>query len=224
MWALSGITLSVPAVAAQEDARLRGVVSDAETGVAIGSALVTAEATGVDVRAETRTTADGTFEFPSLPPGLVSVRVEATGYPIIVEDMELDPDVTHLLYLPLPTVHAILEDLVVVARARRQGSAETAADLLEREIPGFNADQGSRGAGDSPIFLRGAGSLSLGGEPTIFLDGVRMSGGALEVLSTIPAAAVRRIRIDRGPASTSVPLSATGVIHIETRSGPNDGQ
>ena len=140
--ALSGIALSVPAVAAQEDARLRGVVSDAETGEAIGSAHVTVEGTGVDVPAETRTTADGAFEFASLPPGLVSVRVEVPGYPTIVEDVELDADVTHLLYLPLPTVHAILEDLVVVARARRQGNAETAADLLEREIPGFQCQPG----------------------------------------------------------------------------------
>ncbi len=222
--ALLGLSSFVPAVAAQGHARLRGAVSDEETGAPIGSAQVTVEAAGVDVRVETRTTADGTFEFSSVPSGLISVRVEAPGYPVIVEDVEVVPDAAHVVYVVLPTVQAMLEELSVVARARRQGNAETAADLLEREIPGFNANQGNRGAGDSPIFLRGATSLTLGSEPTVFLDGVRMSGGVLEVLSTIPAVAVKSIRIERGPSSTSVPLSASGAIHVSTRSGPNDGR
>ena len=207
----------MPAVAAQGHARLLGVVSDEETGAVIGSAHVTVEGTGIDTGIETWTTADGTFEFSSMPAGLISVRVQAPGYPVMVADVELVPDAAHLVHVVLPTVQAILEEIVVVGRARRQGSAETAADLLERQIPGFNARQGNRGAGDSPIYLRGASSLTLSGEPAIFVDGVRMSGGALEVLTLIPAVSVKSIRIERGPATTSVPLSANGVIHISTR-------
>ena len=215
--ALLGPSPFVTAVAAQGHARLLGVVSDEETGAPIGSAKVTVEGIGIDSGIDTRTTAEGTFEFSSLPAGLIAVRVEAPGYPIIVEDVELPADGMLVLYVPLPTVHAMLEELFVLGRASRRGSAGTAADLLEREIPGFNANQGNRGAGDSPIYLRGAASLSLSDEPLVFLDGVRMSGGVLEVLSLIPAVVVKSIRIDRGPATTSVPLSANGVIHISTR-------
>ena len=215
--ALFGLSPFVPAVAAQGHARLLGVVSDEETSAVIGSAQVTVKGTGIDAGIDTWTTADGTFEFSSVSAGLVSVRVQAPGYPVIVEDVELEPDAVHIVRVVLPTVQAILEDILVVGRTRRQGSAETAADLLERQIPGFNANQGDRGVGASPIFLRGAASFNLSDEPTIFLDGVRMSGGALEVLTLIPAVSVKSIRIGRGPTTTSVPLSASGVIHISTR-------
>lgn len=219
--ALLGLfSLFVPAVAAQGHGDLLGVVSDERTGAVIGSAQVTIEGTGIGME----TSGEGTFEFLSVPAGLISIRVQAPGYPTIVEDIELAPDVAHFVHIPLPTVGAFLEELLVVGRARRQDSAETAADLLEQQILGFSANQGNRGVGDSPIFLRGAATLNLSDEPTIFLDGVRLSGGVLEVLRQIPAVVVRSIRVERGPATTSVPLSATGVIHIETRSLRNDGR
>jgi len=53
-----------------------------------------------------------------------------------------------------------------------------------------------------------------------------MSGGlgrALEVLSQIPAAHVKEIRVLRGPSSAFLQGSATGVIYVETRSGPEGG-
>jgi hypothetical protein len=215
--ALFGFFHFVPAVAAQGHAHLLGVVSDEETGAVIGSAQVTVKGTGIDVGIDTRTTADGTFEFSSVPAGMISVRVQAPGYPVIVEDVELEPNAEHIVYVVLPTVQAILEDILVVGRVRHQGNAETAADLLERQIPGFNANQGDRGTGDSPIFLRGASSFHLSEEPTIFVDGVRISGSALEVLMLIPSVSVKSIRIDRGPATTSVVWSSTGAIHISTR-------
>lgn len=215
--ALFGLSPFVPAIAAQGNARLLGIVSDDQTGAVIGSAQVTVKGTGIDAGIDIWTTADGTFEFSSVPVGLISVRVQAPGYPVIVEDVELEPDAVHIVRVVLPTVQAVLEDILVVGRARSQGSAETAADLLERQISGFNANQGERGVGASPIFLRGPASLNLNNEPTIFVDGVRVSGGALEVLMLIPAVSVKSIRIDRGPTATSVPLSATGVIHISTR-------
>ena len=97
------------------------VVSDTETGAVIGSALVTVGGTGIETPIDTWTDDDGTFVFSSLPAGPVSVRVEAAGYPIIVEDMELDADATHLLYIHLPTVYAILEELLVVGKGSWQG-------------------------------------------------------------------------------------------------------
>lgn len=219
---LSGLSLFVSAATAQH-ANVRGVVSDTETGAVIGSALVTVGGTGVETPVDTWTDDDGTFEFSSLPAGPVSVRVEAAGYPIIVEDMELDADATHLLYIHLPTVYAILEELLVVGRAPSRGAARTAADLLEREVPGFDANQGVPGSNESPISFRRSSSLGrFSREPAIYVDGVRVGGGALEVLSQIPAASVKSVRIERGPASTSVPLSASGVIYIETRLGLDD--
>ncbi|MEE2669530.1 MAG: carboxypeptidase-like regulatory domain-containing protein, partial [Gemmatimonadota bacterium] len=148
--ALFGLSPFVPAVAAQGHARLLGVVYDEETSAVIGSARVTVKGTGIDAGIDTWTTADGTFEFSSVSAGLVSVRVQAPGYPVIVEDVELEPDAEHIVHVVLPTVGALLEEIFVVGRVGRQGNADTAADLLERQLPGFNANQGDRGTGDSP--------------------------------------------------------------------------
>lgn len=94
-----------------------------------------------------------------------------------------------------------------------------AADILEREVPGFGANQGIVGSNERPISFRGKNSTGLIREPAIFVDGIRLGGGALEVLSQIPAGSVKSVRIERGPASMSAPLSASGVIYIETRLG-----
>ena len=68
-------------------------------------------------------------------------------------------------------------------------------------------------------------AISLGGEPDIYLDGVRMAGGfgeALSLLRQIPASDVRDIQILRGPAAAFLHGSADGVIHVRTKSGRNE--
>jgi len=66
-------------------------------------------------------------------------------------------------------------------------------------------------------------SFVLSEEPQIFLDGVRIDAGgqdrAMLTLDQIPATSVIRIRVLRGPASTSrYPGAAAGVILVETMS------
>ena len=201
---------------------LQGVVTDEVSGVGIASATVTLVASGV----QARTTADGIFSFSAVSPGRVSVRAQAAGYPTVVEEIEVGRDAVVFVQIRLPSVTAVLNELLVVAPptgAPPGRDARSAADLLALQLPGINANSGVIGRNNGSVLPRGATSLSLGSEPAIYLDGVLMGGGfarAQETLSQIPASNVKTIRVLRGPASAFLQGSATGAIYIETRRGP----
>jgi outer membrane cobalamin receptor len=99
---------------------------------------------------------------------------------------------------------------------------------LIRRVPGLSARRTSGSLGDGlRVSLRGSNSISLSDQPAVYLDGVRIDEGGtvdMRVLDQIPAADVQRIRVLRGPAATTLyPLSAAGVILVETRRGsPQD--
>ena len=113
-----------------------GVVSDAATGEIVDAAAVTLVGTGI----ETRTAADGIFEFPDAPLGPVTIRVEAPGYPAVVEEVEMTPGTVRIMQVILPSVEAVLRDILA---APATGDARSAADLLARKALGTTATFGS---------------------------------------------------------------------------------
>ena len=84
------------------------MVSDAATGEIVDAAAVTLVGTGI----ETRTAADGIFEFPDAPLGPVTIRVEAPGYPAVVEEVEMTPGTVRIMQVILPSVEAVLRDIL----------------------------------------------------------------------------------------------------------------
>ena len=221
--ALGASTLGPASVAAQQQAVLWGVVSDAVTGEMVDAAAVTLVGTGI----ETRTAADGIFEFPDAPLGPVTVRVQAPGYPAVVEEVEMSPGTVRIMQVILPSVDAVLQGLLVVVPATdaaRRGDAQNAADLLARKVLGTTAAGAKIVQYDSPILLRGVNSIDIS-DPAIFLDGIRMSvgfGDAMDRLRLIPAASVKEIRVLRGAAAAFLQGSANGAILVETKFGPPD--
>jgi hypothetical protein len=209
--------------AASPQSILQGVVTDETSGAGIVSATVTVVGTG----AQARTNADGIFMFSVVPSGELSVRAQAPGYPAVVEKVDVGPDALVFVQIRLPTVPAVLQELLVVAPmtgAPAGRDARSALDLLALQLPGINANSGVVGRNNGGVLPRGTSSLSLGSEPAIYMDGVLMSGGlarAQETLSQIPASNVKAIRVLRGPASAFLQGSATGAIYIETRRGPD---
>ncbi len=164
------------------------------------------------------------------------MRVERDGYVTFVETIEITPMEESLIHFHLHRLSAVLDQLLVEvprvddrerghseARIRGTGaSLRTAADLLLTGVPGLTVQQpqGVVGIGVR-IRLRGVGSFVLSEEPQIYLDGVRIDAGgqdrAMLTLEQIPAASVTRIRVLRGPASTTrYPTAAAGVILVET--------
>ena len=218
-----GASIFGPAsVVAQQQAVLWGVVSDAVTGEIVDAAAVTLVGTGI----ETRTAVDGIFEFPDAPLGFVTVRVQAPGYPAVVEQVEMTPGTVRIMQVILPSVDAVLREILVVVPATdaaRRGDARSAADLLARKVLGITATGGPY---DSPILLRGVNSISVNSEAVIFLDGVRLSNGfgnAMDLLRLISAADVKEIRVLPGPAAAFLQGSASGAILVETKFGLPDG-
>lgn len=226
LWAVAGYValglgpLTPGPAAAQQSAPLQGVVAEEETGRLIPSATVTLVGAGI----ETRSGADGTFAFPDAPLGRVLVRVKAPGYPSVVEEGVVARGAIFFMPVFLRSAAAVLDELrVTVTRtdALHHPQAQTAADLLSVHLPELRpaATYVQRRAAPVRLGLRGRGTFTGSGEPTIVLDGARLTGG-LDVLRQIPAAQVKSIRILRGPSAAFLDGSAGGVIYIQTESGP----
>lgn len=211
---IPAVVLAPASVLAQRP--LHGVVADQATLSLIDSAKVTVLGTGL----EAVTGGDGTFSFEGVPLGALAVRIEAPGYPVVVEQVEVARDVVLYMQVMMPRADVILGELATPPPAT--GEARTAAELVARKVLDMNPNSGNLGLNTNPVRLRGTGTFGLGGEPAVFLDGVRIGtfGPAMEVLSQIPARDVRNIRVLRGAASAFLQGSADGSIHIETRSGP----
>lgn len=208
--------LSLAPVSVRAQRPLHGVVADQATLSLIDSARVTV----VGTELEAATGGDGTFSFEGVPIGSQAVRIEAPGYPVMVEQVEVVRDVVLYMQVFMPRTDVILEELATPPSGASE--ARTAAELVARKVLDMNPNSGNLGLNTNPVRLRGTGTFGLSGEPAVFLDGVRIGtfGPAMEVLSQIPARDVRNIRVLRGAASAFLRGSADGSIHIETRSGP----
>lgn len=212
-----------PTVAQDAAVRLSGVVADEETLVPVADAKITV--LGTDL--ETVSREDGTFSFSSedVPLGPVTVRVDAPGFPAMVEEVVLSEEAVVFVQFILPSVDAFLDEILVIGRAGAGpilAESRTAADLLAGQVAGVNSNSGIVGLEQAEVRLRGVSSITVNHEPVIYLDGVRMAGGfgeALSLLRQIPASEVRDIQLLRGPASAFLHGSPDGVIQIRTRSG-----
>jgi hypothetical protein len=194
-----------------------------------------------DTQHRTRTDTDGWFRLQDVPAGDVLMRIEGEGFVTFVETVEIASMEESLIHFHLHRLSTVLDQLLVEiaapndpARGHSEGRVvgsgnihRTAADLLMIGVPGLNASSPQGGAGTGVrIRLRGVSSFVLSEEPQIYLDGVRIDAGgqdrAMQTLAEIPASSVARIRVLRGPASTSMyPGAASGVILVETM-GPGD--
>ena len=201
-------------------AQLQGVVVDEATGQAVESATVSV--VGTDL--QTQTGRYGDFAFPDIQLGLISLRAAAPGHPSIVQEVELTGDGIVFVQFRLPSVAAVLSELLVgVQREEPIAGPATAADLLAIQVPSTRVTSGHVGKTDYTIQLRtSASTLTQNGEPLILIDNVMISrvGQAMEALSQIPASDVESIEILLGPAATvRYPMAANGVVLVRTRSG-----
>ncbi|MCY4645605.1 MAG: carboxypeptidase-like regulatory domain-containing protein [Gammaproteobacteria bacterium] len=103
---VSGIGFATGPAAAQRP--LHGVVADQATMSLIDSARVTV----VGTELEAVTGGDGTFSFEGVPLGSLAVRIEAPGYPVIVEQVEVVQDVVLYMQVMMPRADVILGELV----------------------------------------------------------------------------------------------------------------
>ena len=198
---------------------LQGVVVDELTGQPIVAATVSL--VGTDLGAQTGRY--GRFAFPTPPLGIVTVRVTAPGHPGVVQEVEVKSDRIVFIQVHLPSITAVLSDLLVrVPSDDDTGGSLTAADLLAIEAPSTRVTSGNVGRTDYALRLRGsATTLTQSQEPLVFIDGVMISrlGQALQALRQIPAVNVEVIEVLHGPAAAALyPMAANGVVLVKTRS------
>jgi TonB-dependent starch-binding outer membrane protein SusC len=233
--------------AAAQTASLVGYVLDQDSHAPLADASVSVPAEGL----RARTGAGGDFVLQGLPPGTVSVRVEAPGYSVLTDEVEITAGEIAVIEFHVIRLEAILEAIVAVGEHRATGGrvrtssavelpgvpyeeGMTALDLLARQVPGLSAGAASGLVGvGGRVMLRGPGSITQGNEPSIYLNGLRISQGAGEgsgmtaafrILEGIPASEVRRIQVLRGPAAGSAShASPAGVILVDTVSDGGPG-
>ena len=222
-------------------AQARGVLVGTVVDGTSGEPLVAAAISVINTDFKMVSDEDGRFAVSYLGAGEITLRAELPGYTSVVETVEVTPGETGLVQMRLDRFEAILEELVVVVQraSSRSGSSvaeiltntddtRTAVDLLAEKVPGLEirGHDGALGTGVQ-IRIRGSSSISLTNDPAIYVDGVlaydgRSGSSFLHVLELIPANAVVRIRVLRGPsASARFANVSTGVILIETTRGAN---
>lgn len=230
------LALFEPLHAQRQPASIVGTVLDAITLTPLPGSVVSL----VDLGREVRSDADGNFVLTGVPGGLVTVRAALEGYSSSLDQVELSEGEIGFVQVQLLPVSTVLNEVLVMT-GRRSGSSEarvsgegretanSAADLLDRHVPGLNLGRGGGVGTGTRMTIRGVSSFTLSTLPAIYLDGVRISNhdgklpntnSELAVLDDLPASHVKRIRVLKGPsAAAQFADSANGVILIETYGG-----
>lgn len=203
---------------------------------------------------ETLTDADGRFLLADIPDGTHLLRAAMIGYQAEEREAVIQSNDTVRVDFEL-WVDALALDAVVVtgtaggAQVRSIGNVVTsisAGEVLERrsardlqaflpaEVPGLSvrAAGGAIGAGGI-LKIRGASSMSVGNQPLIFIDGVRVDNRTTTVevanfsrtrpsrLNDLPLNEIESIEAIKGPAAATLygTEASNGVVQIITKKG-----
>jgi outer membrane receptor protein involved in Fe transport len=242
---LSGLSLALlspasPALS-QKTGTIRGRVESSVTNEALEGVRVSVQ--GKDL--STLTGEDGEFRLQEVTAGTAYLTLELPpDYVTTIEQVIVRAGGTVRARFQMEPMAVILEGFIIrgqpaasdaQVRVFAPGEATdltgggTAVDLLSASFSGIQVTRGTGQAGaGSRILIRGTNSLTMAGDPLVFIDGVRVNdvvatGGSeasnvLGFLDLIPANTVTRIEVLKGPAATRYGVaSSNGVIFIFTR-------
>ncbi len=253
MFLLGGLLLAFPTqeVLAQSTGTIRGQVTDAVTMRPLAGAQVQVVGTTRGAVAN----AQGQYTISNLEPGSVTVRVQMLGYRFVEEEATVVAGETVVLDFSIRQAAVQLDEVIVTGVAgetqrRSVGNTVTTinADRLTQMAPvtSMNEMMGARAPGltvlstsgqvgtSSRIRIRGAGSLTAGQEPVIYVDGIRVQSGTVgggstvqsrDALDFINPNDVESIEVIKGPAAATLygADAAGGVIQIITKQGRQSG-
>ena len=241
------LLLLAPGVEAQQ--QLGGRVLQAGTGQPVVAAQVMIQGTSQGTLTDSR----GQFVLQGVSGASVTVRVISLGYREVSQTLEVGR-LDHVIQM---TVSAISLDEVVVtgtaggqqqralgnvvgrvavAEMQQLQPASDVSDMLSANVPGVRimATGGEVGAGGIQR-IRGVSSVSLGGSPLVYVDGVRVSGGNAvsgvgsvgfvrgrpSPIDDIAPESIESIEVIKGPAAATLygTEASNGVINIITKQG-----
>ena len=208
---------------------LVGQVVDAGTGRPVASAVVIATGEALQGERSAHTDASGAFELPNLPPGAVTLDVQATGYQSSTREnvaLHLDSMLfLRLELLPADATGAAMRggaQLPAISAPSSATMAVVARDQTElipygRERQDFaEAASALPGVLVEPLGLRIPGAEP--GQSRTWVDGVDVSGPALPRLAQ---RFIEELSVLRGVYAAEFGRATGAVIHAETRSGGN---
>ena len=147
---LTGVFLliaSLPSFAADPTARIHGTVTDPQ-GAVVPNTTVTATNQNTGVASTTTTKADGSYEFLSLPIGLYTVSVQATGFQAFkATGIKLDIDTNYLEQVKLAvgstsdTVNVSAESVQVDGSNMQLNNVVASAQIVELPLLGRDFTQ-----------------------------------------------------------------------------------
>jgi len=247
------MTLAFSAVAEAQAGRVTGVVTDSLSGAPLSGVQVYLEGSSLG----TMSRQNGRFLILNVPPGRYQLRAERIGLTLALREITVAEGGTVEANFMLIQKALGLDEIVVTgtagaARRREVGNSISqinvadiperpvdVTDLLQSKAPGVEVTVGGGGAGQgSKIRLRGSKSLEMGSDPIIYIDGVRMMGGAFPVqaakdqgnraanvtqspLDLLNPNDIERIEVIKGSAATTLygTEASAGVIQVFTKRG-----
>lgn len=221
-------------------APLSGQATGSVVGVVVGedgrSPIAAAEVSLVDAKLTVITDSDGQFTLQGLPQGEWSVKVEHLSHVSVVEPVVIASGEVTFVQFSLSPVAFLLDQLKVIADrlpppppgtafsemdVSETDFSATALEMLVARFPSLTITGGGSGGQNKRVQLRGNRSVMVSNEPLLYVDGVAAD---MSLLSTIPGADVKVIRVLRGSsAATLYPNASNGVIIVETRRGAVGG-
>ena len=241
------LPLLAPGLSAQQ--QVGGRVLQAGSGEPVVAAQVMVQGTSLGALTDNR----GQFVLQGVTGPTVTLRVISLGFREVSQEVEVGR-LDHVIQM---TVSAIALDEVVVtgtaggqqqralgnvvgrvavAEMQEVQPASDVSDMLSANIPGVRimATGGEVGAGGIQR-IRGVSSVSLGGSPLVYVDGVRVSGGNAVAgvgsvgfvrgqpspIDDISPESIESIEVIKGPAAATLygTEASNGVINIITKQG-----
>jgi hypothetical protein len=225
-------------VAQEKTGQVSGTVLD-DTGAAIPGARITASTPGLPRELETSSDADGSYVFPSLPPGPYTFTVSKTGFATVKQHNIQVSLGSKIIFNPKLTVGTVTQTIEVTesslsldvtsSRASTNITPDTMATLPKSRnfnsllslAPGVRLEAKSGTAGVGGISVDGAS----GSENVFIIDGVEVSDtltGALRGAFNVPFEFLSEIQVKSGGFEAEYGGATGGVVNLATRSGSNE--
>lgn len=243
------VLLLLPGLAWAQQGTVTGTVTEAETDAPLPGAtiqVVDQEGTGA------ATDSEGQYRITGVPAGDQTIRVTFVGYQSVERTVNVPAGGTVRANFELRTEEQALDEVVVTgiasetSRARAEvsvgrvdagelqvsNSYSGISELLGAKVSGVDIRRSSGNVGGGFRFnIRSGGGIGGGGQPAIYIDGVRVDneevdgfgvgGQGISALSQLNPQDIQDIEFLKGPAAAALygTSGSNGVVLITTRSG-----
>ncbi len=245
----AALLLAAPSLSAQQAGTVTGRVTDSQGGAPIASVQIFIE--GLNLGALTQQ--NGRYLLVNVPAGTHTVTAARIGYGTVTREVTVGAGATVVQDIVLTEEALQLQEVIVTgtvgqtqrralgnsverlsaASVTEQAPITNMQSLMAARTPGlrFGRVDGQVGGG-SGITIRGVSSVSLGSQPLIYVDGVRVQNDATlgpstgvasnaSALGDINPDQIESIEIIKGPSAATLygTEASAGVIQIITKKG-----